>query len=305
MIFNNRYWLKVMKNILYVILSLIIVYIICKLSVFYIPFLVAFIISLILEPLIKLIMKKIKLTRRASSIIIFIAFSIIIFGLLIFGITTIITESSHLLESLNTYIDKAYELFKSIIDSLNFEKINLPTQTKEIIENSFTDLLKQFVEWARGRLTGVIEGIAHVPRIFLQFTITLIALYFMCVDKIYIIDQLEHHMPKKWIRKIQLHFREITKSLGGYLKAQVLLIFISFVISVIGLYLFKMYGFTIKYPLLIAVGIGFIDALPVLGSGSVMVPWAIVCALNGNIPLRDCNYCTFDNNVGYNPNVRA
>ena len=92
-------------------------------------------------------------------------------------------------------------------------------------------------------------------------------------------------MPKKWVRKIGTHIREITKSLGGYLKAEAILILVSFVISVIGLYIFKFTGMNMKYPLLIALGIAFVDALPILGSGSVMVPWGIISALNGDIQL--------------------
>ena len=41
----------------------------------------------------------------------------------------------------------------------------------------------------------------------------------------------------------------------------------------------------VKYPLLIALAIGFVDALPILGSGSVMVPWAVIEALNGDLKL--------------------
>ena len=40
-----------------------------------------------------------------------------------------------------------------------------------------------------------------------------------------------------------------------------------------------------KYPLLIALGIAFVDALPILGSGTVIVPWAIFSALDGDIKL--------------------
>ena len=34
-----------------------------------------------------------------------------------------------------------------------------------------------------------------------------------------------------------------------------------------------------------AIFIGFVDALPILGSGTVMVPWAIICGLNGDLVL--------------------
>ena len=92
-------------------------------------------------------------------------------------------------------------------------------------------------------------------------------------------------MPKKWVQKIGIHLKEITKSLGGYLKAEAILVIVSFVISLVGLYIFKFIGMNVKYPLLFAIGIGFVDALPILGSGSVMVPWAIISAINGDFKL--------------------
>lgn len=81
------------------------------------------------------------------------------------------------------------------------------------------------------------------------------------------------------------HFRELTQTLGGYLKAEATLILISFFISLVGLYILKFLGFAIEFPLLIAIAIAFVDALPILGSGTAMVPWAIVCGLNGDIKL--------------------
>ena len=111
------------------------------------------------------------------------------------------------------------------------------------------------------------------------------SLYFISTDKIYMIDQLEHHLPRTWVRSIATHVNGIAKSLGGYLKAQAILILVSFIISLIGLYIYSWVGFNIKYPLLAALGIGFIDALPILGSGTVMVPWAIISACKGDLTL--------------------
>ena len=113
----------------------------------------------------------------------------------------------------------------------------------------------------------------------------MIALYFICVDKIYILDQIEHHLPKTWMIKIQRHLKELISTLGGYLKAEATLVLVSFIITLIGLYILEFAGFNIQYPLLLALFIGFVDALPILGSGTVMIPWAIICGLNGDINL--------------------
>ena len=154
-----------------------------------------------------------------------------------------------------------------------------------MFRNTSQEILVKLSNWMTQFLTNLIEIITSIPAIAIYVVITIMSLYFMCTDKIYMLDLLEHHMPQKWIRKLGKHIREITFSLGGYLKAEATLILISFIISVIGLYLLKIIGMDIKYPLLIALAIGFVDALPILGSGTVMVPWAIISALNGDLKL--------------------
>ena len=285
MIIDVSYWTRVLKNILYVLMLLLGLFLILKLSVFYIPFLVAFIISLMIEPAIKYIMKKTNLTRRTSSIIIFTLVSILILGILIWLIITLFSESSSLLQSLNDYFDKAYMQFQNIISSLKIDKIHLSNELLNILNNSTEDILKTISNWTRGFLTNFINILTRVPSIAICIGITVLALYFICVDKIYILDQVEHHLPKIWVKKISVHLKELIQTLGGYLKAEATLILVSFFISIIGLYTLKFIGFNIKYPLLMAVFIGFVDALPILGSGSVMIPWAVICAINGDIKL--------------------
>lgn len=44
-------------------------------------------------------------------------------------------------------------------------------------------------------------------------------------------------------------------------------------------------GMNVEYPLLAAIAIGFVDAMPILGSGTVIVPWAAIVAIDGDIKL--------------------
>lgn len=285
MVIDVSYWTRVFKNILYVLLLLLGLYIALKLSLFYMPFLVAFIISLMIEPAIKFIMKKTKLTRRCSSIIIFVIVSIIILGTLAWILITLFSESSSLLQGLNNYFDKAYLQFQRLMESFQFDKIHLSDEVLNVIQSSTGDLLQTASNWLRNSLTGLINIVTSLPSIAICIGITVVALYFICVDKIYILDQVEHHLPKVWVRKIGKHLRDLIQTLGGYLKAEATLVLVSFIISLIGLYILQFTGFHVEYPLLMALFIGFVDALPILGSGAVMVPWAIICALNGDINL--------------------
>lgn len=285
MIFDEVHWTRVLKRSTYLVLSFLGIYLSFKLAIFYMPFLIAFVISLIIEPAIKFLMNKAKLTRRTSSIFIFILVFGIIAGLLVWGIITLITESTELLQTLNYYFDTAYKQIENIISNFEFDKIKIPNEIMTIIQNSTSEILNYLANWTKNFLTNVINIVTSIPTIAIYFVITILALYFICIDKIYILDQMEHHFPKKWSKKMLIHIKEIATTLGAYLKAQAILILISFVISVVGLYIYKIMGLNIEFPLLVALGISFVDALPILGSGTVMIPWGVVVALNGDIKL--------------------
>lgn len=285
MVIDMNYLNKVVKNIFILILSILAVYLSFKLAIFYMPFLIAFVISLILEPIIRLLMRKMKLSRRTSSIIIFIIAIAIIVGLLIWIVTTLVSETSNLLSNINIYIDTGYEIFQNIVSKIDLSKFNIPPDVMNIVENSGLEFLGTVTDWAKGVLNKIIEFITSVPAIGIYSAITLISLYFMCVDKIYMIDQLEHHLPETWVKRIGVHLKALIKSLGGYLKAELILVVISFFISLIGLYIFYFLGWNIEFPLLIALGIAFVDALPIFGSGTVMLPWAGFLAFTGDLKL--------------------
>ena len=305
MIFDMSYWTRVIRNILYVLLILLALYLFLKLSVFYMPFLIAFIISLIIEPAIKFIMHKTNFTRRSSSIIIFIIVATVILGIFAWGLITLFSESSSLLQGLNDYFDKFYIQFQNLISHFSFDKIHLSNEVLEVIQNSTGNFLETASNWLRNALTTVINIMTSIPSIAICFGITVVALYFICVDKIYILDQIEHHVPKLWIQKMGKHLKDLISTLGGYLKAQATLVLVSFIISLIGLYILKIIGFNIQYPLLIALFIGFIDALPILRIWKRYDSMGNFISNKWGYKLRNFNNSSFNSNVNFKAIART
>lgn len=285
MIIDMNYWNKVFKKIIILLFTILGIYLSFKLAVFYMPFLVAFILSLLIEPVIRFLMKKLKIHRKASAIIVFAIVLSIIIGLISWAIITLISEASNMLGSINSFVKKLVNQSQNIISRFDFNKFKLSDQINNIIGNSTNDFIGDLSNYIKTLLNKIVNTLTSIPTISLYVVITILALYFICTDKIYMIDQLEHHFPEKWVKKLIIHTRKIVKSLGCYLKAEFILVFISFVVSVIGLYILKFTGFNIQYPLMAALGIGFVDALPIFGSGTVMIPWALVAASNGNFRL--------------------
>ena len=285
MVIDMGYFTKVFRKILILAITLFAIYLSFKLALFYMPFLIGFIISLLIEPIIKFINKKTNLTRKSGAITVLVCIFTILISLIIWGIVTLITESANLLQSLNIYIDKIYNNIQKYISSIEFDKIEIPEQVISIVQTSSSNFLDFISKWVSNFLTEILQGITSLPIVGIYIVITILSTYFICSDKLFILDQLEHHFPKLWVKKFGMHLKKIISSLGSYLKAEVILILISFIEVLAGLYIFKWYGLNVGYPFLAALGISFVDALPILGSGTVMIPWAIISAVNGDLRL--------------------
>ena len=220
MVVELGYFTKVIKRIGIIAISVVVLILLFKLSVFYMPFLVAFIIALTLEHPIKFFMNKFGFKRRTSSIIIFLIAISIITGLLVWGISTLVSEASNLMQGLNTYIDKAYTQIENISSQFDIKRLHLPEQVEKVIETSNDDFFNNITTWVKNSLSKLLDFLMQIPTIAIYTSITLVALYFMCVDKVYMIDEMEHHLPAKWVKKLGSHIHEIISSVGNYLKAE-------------------------------------------------------------------------------------
>ncbi len=266
------------KKVFWLVIIFLLFIMAAKLFMFYVPFLIAYIISLLVEPLIKWIHKKSNLSRKTSSILVLVTVFAILIGLVAWGTVSLIAESTNLLGALNTYLEKAIEWSNSLLKKIDMDKLS--ENVKQMIQSTSSDAFNQIIAFLKNTLTRLLEGLKSIPTILIYAVITILSTYFITSDKIYIWDRMEHHIPKKILGKVNTKVQKITASLGGYLKAEIKLIGISFVIVLMGLNVFYLMGMNVGYPLLMALFIGFVDALPILGSGTVMVPWSIILFLN-------------------------
>ena len=230
MVVDVGYWKKVIKRLLALIITIVGIYFAFKMAVFYMPFLIAFIISVMVEPLIRKLSKRTNFTRKMSAIIVLVIVFAVIVGLLIWGIAILIDEGSSLLSSLNNYIDEGYSYIIKYIDKLKFDELQISEEVGTIIKNSTGSLLESVSKWLSNFLTSMISMVSSIATVGIYIVITILATYFICADRMYILDQLEHHFPKEWVKKLNKSIKKIIALLGGYLKAQAILIIINFIL---------------------------------------------------------------------------
>ena len=112
--FDRNYLSKALKRLFSLALTTILLYFALKLSIFYLPFLISFFLALLIEPIIKFLMKRLKWTRRISSIIVISFVILIVFGIVGWGITTLFKEASKIIDDSDKYLDK----IKNIMDQI-------------------------------------------------------------------------------------------------------------------------------------------------------------------------------------------
>lgn len=277
---------KIGKNCLILILGILLFYFGIKLSMFYMPFLIGYIISILIEPMIRFLKNKTNISRKTSSIIVLIVVFALLTAIMSWGVITLINEMSNFLSGINIYFEKIINLTQYIWKWLG--QFNLPEDINYLLQNSVTEIFSELSNLLKNYMSKILQSISSIPKVFIYTIITILATYFISSDKFYILDRMEHHIPKKWVGKFRTHLSEIISTLGNYLKAEIILILITFIVVTIGLNLFYVIGMKIEYPFLMALFIGFIDALPILGAGTVFVPWIIIEFLNTNNSLASC-----------------
>ena len=87
-------------------------------------------------------------------------------------------------------------------------------------------------------------------------------------------------LPERWQQKLPIIKNTVTSTLTGYLKAYLLIMLLTFTEVFIGLTILG-----VDYALIISVVVAIVDVLPILGTGTVLIPWAIFCFITHNTSL--------------------
>jgi len=279
-----KYLLKYKKS-LYAIILVAVVFLVLKMAYFFMPFFIALIISSVIEPFVKFICKKTTLVRKYSAIIaLVIVFSILI-GTITVSAILITSEITNLLSDFPKFGNDIFKSVENVSRFLKLEDVNVSDDVKQFVINTTNEVLGKGLGYLKDFLINFLDLITRIPSFIVYLIITILATYFITTDRILLLDDIEQRVPKKWIRNANNNFQSVISILGKFLKAELTLVFISFILVLIGLYIFEFLGMNVRSPFLIALGIGFVDLLPILGSGTVMLPWGIALIILGDVTL--------------------
>lgn len=126
---------------------------------------------------------------------------------------------------------------------------------------------------------GLGSAAAALPGGVLAIATGVLAIFFTSASYPELCAALEHAVPEEAMAKLRLFRGGVMRSLARWLRAQATLSLITFSELLIGFLLMRQ-----SYSLLLAFLITLLDALPVFGTGTALVPWAVFTLLFGFPP---------------------
>ncbi len=256
------------------------IYILIKLSLFLAPFLIALLISSLMEPLIKLVMKKTKLSREAASLCSILAVLLSAGIILVFIISKLISEAYNIYVSLPEYYSKIHNSLNLIIDKLHGIHLLLPHELSVHINNLISDLSSTFVGALSSVIKIILDTAVSIPDVIVFIMVTILSTYFMASDRDKLVGIIYRTIPKSIMSRIHDIKNDMFSVLLCCIKVQAILMCITFAELSIG---FSFIG--IKSPILLSLIISSIDALPIFGTGIMLIPWSIYCFMAGELRL--------------------
>jgi sporulation integral membrane protein YtvI len=253
------------------------VFLVYKMFFYLIPFILAFAISILIDPMVSFLTKRLKLSRSLASIVS--VFLILCFlGLIIvFIISRLIAEIVNLSVTLPKYTAEFYSNLNGLIKKGTDIYLGLPAEVSKSLGSATQNLSSYLVKAINSFLAGIYNAAASIPNMIVFILVTILSTYFFCSDKTKVYNFFASRLPNKLIEGIQNIKGNMFQALFGYIRAQLILMSITFS----ELYTsFLIIG--IKHPLILALIASFVDALPILGVGSVLIPSSIYFLLTGS-----------------------
>ncbi len=269
------------RLILTVIVLLLLFYAVPPLVSLLMPFVLAVLVAWLLHPLIRRIQRKVNISRQILSLLLIVLAFAVVGGLLFWLLYSVGSEVvslvanwdsvgaalSEMLETVAVYSDRVFAL--------------LPDELEQWLDGTYAELIVWLQNVAPELLAGLGKGAGNiamqVPSWGIAFAVFVVAAYFFTADYPRIRAMVTERMSTGVHDFLSRVKKVAVAAFGGYVRAQLILSFIVFVILLIG---FSVTGQS--YAFVLAFVFAVMDFIPIIGSGTAIVPWTVISVLMGN-----------------------
>lgn len=271
---------KFLIDIAFFVVVVAIIYILFKfLSVYLLPFVIGIAVSFIVQKPVKAINKKTRIPKGPITVffVIFTYFAIV--AVLTFVCFLLYQWLANIVKLLPSIIPTITSILSDFNASLSEKLTSTPDELVTFINNLPSTLIGNLTKFITNLLSTIAKSAATgAPKLLISVIITVVASCYIASGYDSIIKFAYRHTPNKiWSTIIdvkQIFGKNLIKMLKGYL----LLMIITFAELSIGLLIIGQ-----NNAVMLAAIICVIDILPVLGTGAIVIPWALISLITGNI----------------------
>ena len=270
-------------NILYYGLMVLIVFVLLKYALpLLAPFVIGFVIAYLLKRPIRFVSVKLKANRKLVAIIMVLVFYCTIGLLLVLLSIKAFTAAGDFLQRVPSFYTWRVEpMLMNIFDGIEQSVLSMDESLVASLEDlwsNFVNSLGQIVSTLSGSAITVLSSLASsLPGLFVKLLLMIISTFFIAVDY----DRIASFFVRQLSENAQTIFWEIKEYVTGTLfvciRSYAIIMSITFVELSIGLSIIG-----VDNAIVIALLIAIFDILPVLGTGGIMIPWAVITAIQGD-----------------------
>ncbi len=277
---------KFIINFFYFIIVVAIVYFVFKYAInFLMPFLIAYIVAAILRPAVRFLSKKTKMNYKIASLICVILFYCTV-GALVFVIC------AEIFGFVSDQIMKLPAFYKTTLEPMLKKLLGGSLTLPEDFDPTISQVLSEFssnilsyvgslVSWLSSTIGSGVSGFAmSIPKLVLKIIFSIVSSFYFTADYDFIHGFIERQFSEASYAKFSAARSAIRDIIGSYARSYAIILAITFAELTVAMFILR-----VKGAILIALLIAVFDILPVVGTGTILIPWAVIEFINGRIGL--------------------
>ena len=278
---NRPYWKVIISLAVSLIGTILFIYVGIRLLGFFMPFVIGWFIAYSASPLVNWLEKRLKLVKKLGSALII----ILVLGALIFVIYFVVSRMWREVSSLIQDMPSMYADLEKVLDKTGQNLNGVFQMLPEGIQNGWREMMGD-LDQSAGNLMGSLSeptvtaagNVAkRIPSILISTIVTIISAYFFIAEREELIVWSKKVAPDPLVNRMSMVMSNLKYAVGGYFKAQFKIMFVVYIILVIGFAVLK-----VHFSFLLALLIAFLDFLPFFGTGTALIPWAVYQLVTGN-----------------------
>lgn len=264
-------------RVVFIALILALAYLVVEYAITWVmPFLIGFLVALLLQPIIRFLHNKAKLNKRLGAfLVVIVGYGLV--GILVWRLGAVLISgiknfSMNLPDFFSTEVVPFFNAAgQGVMGFSEWVFPGMAEQVEQVLAGTLESLQDSLGEISTNALSAVAGISARLPLWLISFIFTILSSLFISMDYDHVIEFIGRQIPEKK-REFLLDIKDyLKKTLKGYIRAYLILMMITFAEISVGLLTLG-----VENPFGIAAIIAIADAFPILGTGTVVIPWAII-----------------------------